>query len=683
MEKKLTAKVQKLNANLSEIARSFSNATIINPDDEASREKYGTLYTIYDVSGVVDLDTLLVTKIVYDVLHDSYYQAENTSPIQSLEKAVVSVREKVVELSSDKGSQSEFNILVAALWGNVLYLVQYGKGGSYLMRDGAIKPIQAASEGNFTVASGVVKDGDLVIVGTHKFLSHYPAESLVSTTQPISPHDLPLEASALILKFSVTTDFTSNEMLNFASQDGHQPRPRPRNEFTPEFVPEPEPIPVPPNAPPISMPTTVDRLENNITEQNTTASSPQNGYNGSISSPQPFNPSSGSGGFENISADFARTKRYRFKLPSLNFRKKESPVPASTIRRLNRSRSKLSRFVIPVVAVLFILSLGFTFLSSKIDLSSISSLFAGADTEQESGSTNSDTTLTESNTNGLIDPEEDLRNKVVRIDAPVFYDLKLVDPAVSPTTALVLDNAMVVGDATSGKVYESALDVAKFEAKPLAFPGLASFSYIDNNLAFTDNEGYKVYSLGDNTLAETYSDASLGKVSYSYLEFVYAIEGDVLNKYDKVDDALVESVWGQSSDFEGAKSMAIAINIYLLTSNDNVVSYLSGEKDATFTVSGLDTGLSNAKQLVADLDFTNIYIVDAGNNRVVVLNKEGELVGQIKHISSNVWSDIKAIGVSRNEQTLYVVAGTKIYKVDLSVLEPLFEEESSETEIVE
>lgn len=100
MNKKLNAKVQKLNANLSDIARSFSNATVINPDDEASREKYGTVYTIYDVIGSADLDTLLVTKIVHDVLHDSYFQAENTSPIQSLEKAVIAVRDKVITLSA-------------------------------------------------------------------------------------------------------------------------------------------------------------------------------------------------------------------------------------------------------------------------------------------------------------------------------------------------------------------------------------------------------------------------------------------------------------------------------------------------------------------------------------------------------------------------------------------------------
>lgn len=604
MDKKLTAKVQKLNANLSEIARSFSNATIINPDDEASREKYGTLYTIYDVIGSIDLDTLLVTKIVHDVLHDSYYQAENTSPIQSLEKAVVNVRDRVTKLARDAGELNpEFNILVTALWGNVLYLVQYGKGGSYLMRDTVVKPIQAASEGNFTVASGVVKDGDLVIIGTNKFLDLYTPETLINSTQPISQYDLPLEASALILKFVVTADFTQNEVLNIAK---------------PEEVPS-------------------------ISQDVSTASYAAQRLK-----------------VESVSYNTAKPK-FSFKFPKLSFGRSAKISLRTSVAEPNRNFIKLA---IPIIGVLFILSLLVTVIANKTDPEFLGGIFASK--SQESASEITMPKEVEPTIEGeSIDPEEDKRIKLSRVAAEVFYDLKLVDDTAKPATMSVLDNVVLVGDSTSGKMFKSSLSTAKFEAVLTSFPGTSSLSFIDGNVGFTDSEGYKVFNPETNEVVESYDDDSIGKVSASYLDFIYAINGDTLTKYEKSEDSLTSSTWGQSSDFTNAKSITIAINIYVITGEGTLVSYLSGQKTG-FEVSGLDVAFRDPKQVVADLDFNNIYIADPGNKRVVVLDNTGALVQQYKHTNPNAWGDIKAIGVSRDEKTLFVLSGTKVYEVGLN-----------------
>ena len=115
----------------------------------------------------------------------------------------------------------DFNIIVAVLWGNVVYIVQYGKAKSYLVRDGAINPINASSEGYFSVSSGVVKDSDAVILGNQEFMDSITPERLLSDSTVLQ--NLPTTSSALILKFVVDTVLTSEDMISFNEKPvGHK-----------------------------------------------------------------------------------------------------------------------------------------------------------------------------------------------------------------------------------------------------------------------------------------------------------------------------------------------------------------------------------------------------------------------------------------------------------------------------
>ena len=216
MHKKLTARAQKLSRKLPQNAQRFSSSLVIEPDDQEALEKSGTLYAVFDIAAGAPLDPLLVTKIIQDVLHDSYYTSDAVSPIQSLERAIVQVKDKVTHLpEAGTNATIDFNILAAALWGNVLYMVQFGKGGSFLVRENAVKPVNSATEGNFSEASGVVRGDDVVILGTESFIDTYTPEELVSGTVSFSVTDLPERASALLIKFEAVTEFTEEEKIDF------------------------------------------------------------------------------------------------------------------------------------------------------------------------------------------------------------------------------------------------------------------------------------------------------------------------------------------------------------------------------------------------------------------------------------------------------------------------------------
>lgn len=215
MKKNLEVTVQTICPAHPEKLTSFSGVLSIEPDEESSKLKHGTLYTVYDVSGQVELDTSLVSKVVNDVLHNTYFTSQSASPIQPLEKAAVELREKIFSLAKELNQLDvTFNISMAVVWGEVLYLVTYGDIGMYLMRDGVLKELDTISEGSFSIASGLVKDSDFVFISTRNFLTQFTADRIFKSTEAIVQSELEARSSALVLKFNVTTEFSENEVLD-------------------------------------------------------------------------------------------------------------------------------------------------------------------------------------------------------------------------------------------------------------------------------------------------------------------------------------------------------------------------------------------------------------------------------------------------------------------------------------
>ena len=217
MLKKLTVKTQYLNPTLPANVPAFAKAISIEPEGENIALKRGTIYTIFNVSGGAGYDTDLVSKVAHDILHDSYFQSDNISPIQSLEKAISEVKDKIIHMTNESihadEPPAEFNIIAGVLWGNVMYVVQYGNAQCYLVHEGDMKPINTISEGTYSAASGVVKDGDVIIFCSQEFGKKYPPSKLLGMS--IGEQELLPDEACILVKFSVDTTFSPNETIDF------------------------------------------------------------------------------------------------------------------------------------------------------------------------------------------------------------------------------------------------------------------------------------------------------------------------------------------------------------------------------------------------------------------------------------------------------------------------------------
>lgn len=577
MHKQLTAKIQKINPKLPEETNNISKAIVIEPDDDTMLEKKGTLYAVFDISSKKKSDNLLVSKIVNDVLHDSYFQAESASPIQSIEKAVLKLRDNIVELTKSgdmPDPDMNFNIATAVLWGNTLYLVQYGSTAVFLMREGTTKPIESATEGSFAVASGVIKDNDVVVLATENFSEKYPPEKLVGLTG-IGLEELDELEASLILKFNIKKEFSEDEALDFGYKS--------------------------------------EKLE--------TAPKPE------------------------TEAPKKARKPVAISRPSVNLKNKPRWLFGA----------------LALFAVLIVFAIAVRMFGANND---------GASEAEESNTLammDVNTEAAEKTAENLIDPEQDKANKVYRVEPSVFYDVKMADSNVSPSDIEVIDEVIVVSDGTAGTLYFSDINSPKFAVVPgQTYAGVRDLVKYGEMLGFFDNEGFKVYDPINQEVTASYAASDLGP-STTYLEFVYALSSGKLTKYTKEGTALDGTLWTESLVASDILDMGIDQSIYAITTDSEMVKFTTGELD-DFDVVGLDKAMSNPKKIVVDVDLEYIYVVDAGNNRILVLNKQGALMKQLKLKNEADWGDLRSIAINYNETKAFVVNGTKVYEVDLTTV---------------
>lgn len=591
MNKKLTSKTQYLNPELPENAAGFAKAIFIEPENDDTVLKRGTIYSVFNVRGGAGYDTNLISKVVHDILHDSYFQSDNISPIQSLEKAISDVKEKIIHLTNESihadEAPAEFSIIAGVLWGNVMYVVQFGSAQSYLVREGEIKPINTISEGSFSAASGVVKGDDVVIFCSQEFGKKYPPNKLLSMA--IGEQELLAEEACLLVKFVVDTSFTASETIDFGIPEVSKSK---SSKFTRSFAKV----------------------------------------------------------FQNIGLHLKVAG-------SKIFTKKAKPIkPVETIGysvgtgiKLKKP-TKLSLATLTKPGVLIVLVL--IALAISIFLTTRNRTHKPAQVTNQQA---------QEPPKPLVQGAE---TTAPQPDDEVFYDIKITDPSANPTRLAVFKNTVVVADVTSGKIYLSDQTTAKFDPETSTYTNIQNLVNIKNKLGFTDNEGYKVYDITTNKIVENYKQTGLG-VTSAYLNYVYAINGTQLNRYSKNDDnTLKASLWEQSNDFDGAKSMAIAYSIFVLTKDGKLESFSTGTKD-NFVIKGDKLTLKNPTQVFADIDLKYIYVADSGNDRVVSYDAKGNFVKAYTPKNVGAWNTMSSIGVTPDEKTLFVLAGSKVYKIAL------------------
>jgi hypothetical protein len=117
---------------------------------------------------------------------------------------------------------------------------------------------------------------------------------------------------------------------------------------------------------------------------------------------------------------------------------------------------------------------------------------------------------------------------------------------------------------------------------------------------------------------------------------------------------------GVFPDLSKATSMSVDGDIWVLTDSE-VLRFRRGSQEP-FIISGLERSLKEPVSLYTDADSELIYILDRGNQRVVVLDKNGEYRAQY------IWEGIETVTdmvVSEKEGKILLLSGSIIYEIEL------------------
>ncbi|MCR4278923.1 MAG: hypothetical protein NUV81_03420 [bacterium] len=112
---------------------------------------------------------------------------------------------------------------------------------------------------------------------------------------------------------------------------------------------------------------------------------------------------------------------------------------------------------------------------------------------------------------------------------------------------------------------------------------------------------------------------------------------------------------------EGAVSVAIDSNVYVLKSDGTVARYLSGGQEG-FSISAVDPEFKSASSIWADVDSTKIVITDPDEKRILIFNKDGSLSSQV---TSDEFHALRDIAVDETAKRMIVIDGTRLLLVPM------------------
>lgn len=142
----------------------------------------------------------------------------------------------------------------------------------------------------------------------------------------------------------------------------------------------------------------------------------------------------------------------------------------------------------------------------------------------------------------------------------------------------------------------------------------------------------------------------LDKTSGQILKFTQAEEGFGKTNYLPA-----------PQDFSKASSIAIDGSIWVLFQDGSVKKFTKGKQDE-LNVAELDSPFAKPSKIYTNIDFDNVYILDNGNKRIVVLNKNGAYQSQY---TNDLLKDSKDFEVVEKDLKIFILSQNKVWQIDL------------------
>ena len=123
--------------------------------------------------------------------------------------------------------------------------------------------------------------------------------------------------------------------------------------------------------------------------------------------------------------------------------------------------------------------------------------------------------------------------------------------------------------------------------------------------------------------------------------------------------------WITDSNIKVADGVSLTVDgsIYLLKNNGQVIKLIQG-KQVDFSLDEIDPKLTAGAKIWTDEASKYIYILEPANKRLVQFDKKGNFKNQYR---SDQFNDLKAFSVNEKDKKAYILAGTKVFQIDINL----------------
>lgn len=270
---------------------------------------------------------------------------------------------------------------------------------------------------------------------------------------------------------------------------------------------------------------------------------------------------------------------------------------------------------------------------------------------------------------------ETISGKEEVIDLPVFADFSEQDAQFVTTDMVFLNEQIIAVDSSSGQVMTLDPSDASITAQTFEelsdVRDLAARAETSQVWGIVGDQLKQIRPLRqDDAITTLVTDDTVlpdAKFVSAFAQAAYVLHPTdrMIYRYDiSEDEADSATKWLRSApgvDFETITSMVIDGEIWLADSRGNIFNLRSGQQQE-FTISGLEQPFTSSLQLFTTSDSDFLYVLEADQNRIVQLNKNGTFE---KEITSPALASSVGIVVVEAIEQVFAVSGSVVYALSV------------------
>jgi serine/threonine protein phosphatase PrpC len=584
-------------------AKIVANPTILSWSQAYNAGKLFAVLSLSTLEEPEENDSLnILGKEILDCLEQEFFTLE-TKDLESIKSAILLTSQKIKD-------DIKCSFTICAVVNNILYIYILGDGKAVLKRDGKLGTLLEAHDEqakNLKSASGFLQDHDQIVLETKPFSDVIPMHTLTEFLDNLPPQEAAENLAPIVHEkeepgaAAIIISFTAIEKIK-------------ENQIEDIILNEEVEI----------------DNEESIKENNDELNLDEN--------PEFFNDKK-----ENNTNLLNNLKS--LKINSLNHTK------------------KMILTIVLAILVVFILSVFFAFNNQQNNKTQtvFNSIYPQAQKKYDEGQS-------------LLSLNQNLAKDSFNQAKTILENGKNQLPQSSKEAKQVLDLLTKINTAlgTSANITASqAKEIDKSQSLILS-------SQIDNQaLYFTKKDnGFigvtqtEIFSLnqegaGKKTLIKNDTNWSSPGGLAAYLTNIYVLDKkqNQIVKFMQNDSNFTNTNYFSETkpDFSKAVSMAIDSDVYILFSNGDISKYTKGAIQS-YTISGLDKTFSNPTAIFTNADTTNVYVLDKGNSRIVVLDKNGVYKNQYV---APVIKSAKDFEVLEGSKKINILSSGKIYQIEI------------------